>query len=147
VANKKLLVKLEIEDCRGIRRDGYDCVSTLTNLTSLTIFDCLLDDIGLFDICSSCLLIEYLDVQNFRSIRINELITIEGLDNINCLVNLKSLFLTNASDDWLEQLSNNIALEDLELSESTISDEGLARLCSLLVNLTSVHVNGEERLK
>jgi hypothetical protein len=91
-------------------------------------------------ICSSCLLIEYLDIQ------VNNHITVEGLSNIHCLIHLKSLSINFASDDWLVNLSHNIALTQLDLGNSFVSDEGLSHLSSLLFSLTSVLVDDEERL-
>jgi Leucine-rich repeat (LRR) protein len=90
-------------------------------------------------ICSSCLLIEYLDI------RFNDLITVEGLNNIHCLIHLKSLSLDVTSDDWLAKLSHCTALTQLDLDNSTVSDEGLLQLSSL-VKLTSVDVNGQKRV-
>jgi hypothetical protein len=129
VANKEFLVQLEINWCNGISSEGYHCLSTLTNLTKLTVICTMLDDIGLNMICSSCLLIEYL---NFRD---NNLITVEGLNNIQCLIHLQTLLLFPRSDFWLAKLSNNTVLTDLDLSYSNISNKGLTYLSSL-VNLT-----------
>jgi Leucine-rich repeat (LRR) protein len=140
VANKQFLVRLEIINCGGISSEGYHCLTTLTNLTSLTIVNSKLDDIGLNMICSSCLLIEYLDI------KFNGLITIEGLNNIHCLIDLKSFFLSGASDDWLAKLSYCTALTQLDLYyNSTVSDEGLLQLSSL-VKLTSVNVNSLRKI-
>jgi hypothetical protein len=125
VANKQFLVQLEIDYCDGISSEGYHCLTTLTNLTNLTVHDSKFDYIGLNMICSSCLLIEYLDIQY------NDLITGEGLNNIYCLSHLKSLLLSGASDDWLAKLSHNTALTQLDLYNSTVSDEGLLQLSSL----------------
>jgi hypothetical protein len=125
VANKPFLVQLEIDYCGGISSEGYHCLTTLTNLTNLTVHDSKFDYIGLNMICSSCLLIEYLDIQY------NDLITGEGLNNIYCLSHLKSLLLSGASDDWLAKLSHNTALTQLDLYNSTVSDEGLLQLSSL----------------
>jgi Leucine-rich repeat (LRR) protein len=86
VANKQFLVQLKIGFCDGISSEGYHCLTTLTNLTHLSAINSKLDDIGLNMICSSCLLIEDLDIRH------NGLITIEGLNNIHCLTHLKSLF-------------------------------------------------------
>jgi hypothetical protein len=141
VANKEFLVQLEIIDCwrisseDGISSEGFHCLSTLTNLTYLTIYNSGLDDIGLNMICSSCLLIEYFNIQG------NNDLTIEGLNNIYCLIHLKSLSMTNASDDWLAMLFHNIALTQLNLGYSFVSDEGLSHLSSLLFSLTSVLVD------
>jgi hypothetical protein len=99
----------------------------------------MLNDIGLNMICSSCLLIEYLDI------RWNDQITVEGLKIIHCLIHLKSLFLSGASDDWLAKLSHSTALTQLDLHNSTVSDEVLLQLSSLQVMLASVSVNGRNR--
>jgi Leucine-rich repeat (LRR) protein len=144
VANKQFLVQLEIDYCYGISSEGYHSLTTLTNLTSLTVSDCELDDIGLNMICSSCLLIEYLDVGTTEIRYINDSITIEGLKNIHCLIFLRSLFLSNAGDDWLAKLSYNTSLTHLDFEDSTISDERLSHLSSF-DNLTSVTVNGKDR--
>jgi hypothetical protein len=74
VVNKEFLLKLEINNCLGIPPEGYHCLTTLTNLIVLTINTfAWFDDVGLNMICSSCLLIEYLDIK--RSLLINK----EGL--------------------------------------------------------------------
>jgi hypothetical protein len=117
---------------------------------SLTITNSELNDIGLNKICSSCRLIEYLDVQiNNYFLDLGDVeffITKEGLNNIHRLAHLKSLFLYHASDNWLAKLSHNTALTYLDLSYySTVSDVELSKLSSL-VNLTSVVVEGKERL-
>jgi Leucine-rich repeat (LRR) protein len=139
VANKQFLVQLKIINCDGISSEGYHCLTTLTNLTNLTVIYTKLDDIGLNMICSSCLLIEYLAIRN-------RFITIEGLNNIHCLIHLKSLSLCGASDDWLAKLSHSTALTDLDLLDnSTVSDEGLLQLSSL-VKLKSVNVNRQKRV-
>jgi hypothetical protein len=101
----------------------------------------MLNDIGLNMICSNCLLIEYLDIRWN-----NDFITLEGLNNIHCLTHLKSLFLSGASDDWLAKLSHSTALTQLDLHNSTVSDEGLLQLSSLQVMLASVSVNGRNRV-
>jgi hypothetical protein len=67
------------------------------------------------------------------------------LNNIHCLIHLKSLSLFDANVDWLAKLFYNIALTHLDFEDSSISDEGLSHLYSL-VNLTSVIVDGEDRL-
>jgi hypothetical protein len=87
VANKQFLVQLKIFDCWGISSEGYHCLTTLTNLTHFTIYNSELDNIGLNMICSSCLLIEYLEL------RYNDRITVEGLNNIHFLIHLKSLYI------------------------------------------------------
>jgi hypothetical protein len=137
VANKQFLVQLEIVDCDGISSEGYHCLTTFNNLTNISFSFCKLDDIGLNMICSSCLLIEYLDVVRVR-------ITIEGLNNIFCLIHLKALVLSGASDDWLAKLSHNTALTHLDLWYGSISNEGLSHLSSF-INLTSVKVDGHRR--
>jgi Leucine-rich repeat (LRR) protein len=86
VVSKEFLVQLKITECHKIAAEGYHCLTTLTNLTNLTVNFCQFNDIGLNMICSTCLLIEYLDVQGTG-------ITIEGLINIHCLIHLKSLIL------------------------------------------------------
>jgi Leucine-rich repeat (LRR) protein len=139
VANKQFLVQLKIDDCNGISSEGYHCLTTLTNLTSLTVINSNLDNIGLLVICANCLLIEDLDIRR------NGFITKEGLNNIHCLMHLKTLFLSHVSDDWLAKLSHSAALTHLDLQYSTISDKGLSHLSSL-VSLTSVIANGRERL-
>jgi hypothetical protein len=118
LANKKFLVQIKISDCDGISSRGFHCLSTLTNLTNLACFRGELDDIGLNKICSSCLLIEYLNVRR------NDHITKEGLNNLHHLTHLKTLILSRAYNSW-----------------SAISDEGLSNICASLVNLTSVEVN------
>jgi hypothetical protein len=105
VANKEFLVQLEINDCRsigssfraisihyGIYSTGFHCLTTLTNLTNLTILNCYLDDLALNMICYSCIRIEHLCIGNIYQ---NALITKEGLNNILCLMNLKSLDINN----------------------------------------------------
>jgi hypothetical protein len=139
VANKELLVLLKIESCNRISSEGYHCLTTLTNLTSLTVRFSKLDDIGLNVICSSCLLIEYLYIKYNN-------ITIKGLDNINFLIHLKLLFLSSVTDNWAEKLSHNTTLTNLDISRSTLSDEGLSLLCISLVNLSSVLDDGQQRL-
>jgi hypothetical protein len=138
VANKQFLVQLKINYCPGISSEGYHCLTTLTNLTSLTIIYGELDDIELNVICSSCLLIEHLDI---RGMKRQYLINVEGLNNIHCLIQLNSLSLSGASDDWLAKLSHSTALTQLNLWNSTISDEGLLQLSSLF-KLTFAYVNG-----
>jgi hypothetical protein len=140
VANKEFLVQLKVDDCLGISSEGYHCLTTLTNLTHFTTRGSKLVDFGLNMICSSCLLIEYLDIQE------NDHITIEGSNNIHCLIHLKSLSMNIESDYWLAKLSHNTALTQLDLGYSFASDEGLSHLSSLLFNLTSVLVDDEERL-
>jgi hypothetical protein len=76
-------------------------------------------------ICSSCLLIEFLDIRS------NRLITIEGLNNVHCLKHLKTFYIIVQSDHWLSKLSNYTALTDVDLSNSNISNEGLSHLSSL----------------
>jgi Leucine-rich repeat (LRR) protein len=143
VANKQFLVELEIFYCHEISSEEFHCLTTLTNLTYLTIADCELGDIGLNMICSSCLFIEYLDVGT-TEIQLNDPITIEGLNNIHCLIFLRSLFLSDAGDHWLAKLSHSTSLTHLDFEDSTISDAGLSHLSSL-DNLTSVTVNGKDR--
>jgi hypothetical protein len=68
------------------------------------------------------------------------------LNNIHCLIHLKSLSLSGASDDWLAKLSHSTALTQLDLFfNSTVSDEGLLQLSSLFM-LTFVNVNGRNRV-
>jgi hypothetical protein len=105
VANKQLLVQLEINNCIGISSEGFHCLTTLTNLTNLTVMLSKFDDIGLNMICSSCLLIEYLDVRG------NTLITVEGLNNIHCLIHLKTLYIVGESVNWFAKLSHSTALQ------------------------------------
>jgi hypothetical protein len=140
VANKQFLVQLEIINCDGISSEGYHCLTTLNNLTSLTIRGCKLDAIGLNMICFNCLLIEYIVIRG------NGFITVEGLNNIHCLIHLKSLSLSRASNYWLAKLSHCTALTQLNLLDnSTVSDEGLLQLSSLFM-LTFVNVNGQKRV-
>jgi Leucine-rich repeat (LRR) protein len=131
VANKQFLVQLKIFWCDGISSEGYHCLTTLSNLTHISIRGTDLDDIGLNMICSSCLLIEYLDIRG------NRFITIEGLKNIH----LKFLSINGLGDDWLSKLSINTTITDLDLSNSNISNEGLSHLSSL-VNLSKLFLNG-----
>jgi hypothetical protein len=138
VANKQFLVQLEINGCYGIYSEGYHCLTTLTNITHLTFFNSKLDDIGLNMICSSCLLIEYLNIRG------NDHITVMGLHNIHCLIHLNTLFLSGASYDWLVKLSHCTALTQLDLYNSTFSDEWLSQLSSL-VKLKFVDVNGRKQ--
>jgi hypothetical protein len=143
VENKQFLVQLKIIWCSGISSERYHCLTTLTNLTSLTVVNSKLDDIGLNIICSSCLLIAYLDIRNDKS---KNLITIEGLNNIHYLIHLKTLSLSGASDKWFAKLSYSTALTQLDLlTNSTVSDEGLLQLSSL-VKLTFVNVNEQKRV-
>jgi hypothetical protein len=124
VANKQFLVAIEIAHCNGISSEGYHCLTTLTNLTNLTVYYCKLDDIVLNMICSSCLLIEYLEIMDIE-------ITIEGWNSVHCLIHLKTLLLSGAKDDWLAKLSHNTALTRLDLWDSKISEAGLSHLsCS-----------------
>jgi hypothetical protein len=135
VSNKEFLVQLTIHNCdEGISSKGFHCLTTLTNLTSLTINGSYLDDIGLNMICSSCQLVEYLDMDN-------DDITVAGLNNIHCLIHLKTLIVIYSDDDWLAKLSHNIALTQLDLSYSDVSNEGLTHLSSL-VNLTRLVLDG-----
>jgi hypothetical protein len=137
VANKQFLVQLKIIWCDGISSEGFHCLTTLTNLTHLSIYHSKLVDIV---ICSCCLLIEYFDIRG------NDHITVEGLNHIHCLIHLKSFLLCVASDDWLAKLSHSTALTQLDLlTNSTVSDEGLLQLSSL-VKLASVNVNGQKRV-
>jgi hypothetical protein len=130
VANKELLVTLEIDGCGPMVSEEYYCLTTLRNLTSLTVNYSRLNDNGLNMICSSCLLIEYLDIRY----NVEELITIEGLKNINCLIQLKTLKLCHALDDWLAKLCHNNALTYLDLGYySSISNTGLLHLSSLVL--------------
>jgi hypothetical protein len=126
MANKEFLLQLEICYCCRISSEGYHCLTTLTNLTCLTARNSELNDIGLNMICSSCLLIEYLDIQGN-----NDLITVEGLNSIHCLIHLNTLLCKPINDDWLAKLSHNTALTDLNLSYGYISNEGLSHLPSL----------------
>jgi hypothetical protein len=142
VANKQFLVELEIICCSGISSEGYHCLTTLTNLTSLCVWNGLVDDFGLKMICSSCLLIEFLDIRNTIK---RQNITFEGLKNIHFLIHLNSLSLSHVNDDWLAKLSHNTALTYLDLWYGSISDEGLSHL-SPLANLTSILLDGKERL-
>jgi hypothetical protein len=140
VANKQFLVQLKIIGCEGISSEGYHCLTNLTSLSYLIIYHSKLVDIGLNMICSSCLLIEYFDIRE------NGFITVEGLNNIHCLIHLKSLSLSGASDDCLAKLSHSTALTQLDLFfNSTVSDEGLLQLSSLFM-LTFVNVNGRNRV-
>jgi hypothetical protein len=140
VANKQFLIELEIIYCDGISSEGYHCLTTLSNLTHLITRGSKIDGIGLNMVCSSCLLIEYLDI------KWDDFITIEGLNNIHFLVNLNTLLFTPRDINWLAKLSNNIALTYLDLSCGSISDQGLFSHLSSLVNLTSVKVSGKERV-
>jgi hypothetical protein len=67
------------------------------------------------------------------------------LNNIHCLIHLKTLFLSRASDDWLAKLSHNTALTQLDLYDSIVSDEGLIQLSSLFM-LIFTNVNGQKRV-
>jgi hypothetical protein len=100
VLKKDFLVQLEIKECHAISSEGFHCLTTLTNLTNLTINVSQFDDIGLNMICSSCLLIEYLNVQK------ND-VTIEGFNNIHCLIYLKTLFLPRTDNRLLKKLIHN----------------------------------------
>jgi hypothetical protein len=51
VANKELLVELEIVYCDGISSEGCHCLTTLINLTSLTVIYGKLNDIGELIFC------------------------------------------------------------------------------------------------
>jgi hypothetical protein len=135
VANKEFLVQIKIHNCGRISSEGYHCMTTLTNLTHLTITVGKLDDIGFNLICSCCLFIEYLDI------RYNHRITVEGLNNIHSLIHLKTLLLEGANDNWLAKLSHNITITHLDLSESVIFNGGLSHLSSL-VNLTRLILEG-----
>jgi hypothetical protein len=120
VANKTLLEDLVLKNFSQINTfvdghnalstvissEGFHCLSTLTSLTNLTVQSCQLDDIGLNKICSSCLKIKYLSIEEGDNYRITK----EGLNNIHCLIHLKSFCLSNARDDWLAKLSHNTAL-------------------------------------
>jgi hypothetical protein len=139
---KELLVQLQLYRCDGISSEGYHSISILSNLTYLTFKNTELDDIGLNMFCSSCLHIEHLQIEY------NYLITVEGLNNIHCLYNLNSIFLTSVTNEWLAKLSHNTALINLNVRveiDSTITNEGLNHLSSL-VALTSVMVERIERL-
>jgi hypothetical protein len=110
VVNKEFLVQLKIKECHGIAAEGYHCLTTLTNLTNLTINVSQFDDIGLNMICSSCLLIEYLNVRK------ND-VTIEGFNNINCLINLKALKcnVSNQEIDRYRQIVEKLFERNLKL--------------------------------
>jgi hypothetical protein len=138
LSNKELLVQLELCDCGGISSEGYHCLTILTNLTKLTIRASRLDDIGLNLICIRCVRLEFLEM------KWNSGITINGLDNIHCLVHLGSLCLRVASEDWLTKLFHNSALTYLDLDYSVISSEGLYLINSVLSNLTVVNCKEEE---
>jgi hypothetical protein len=151
--NKEFLVKLEISKCYGIAKEGYHCLSTLTNLTYLNIYSSRLDDIGLNLICSSCLLVEHLGVGQELDHHLEPhfgrgSITVEdGFSHIHFLTNLKSLTLYRACDDWIKKLSDNFSLTSLDLRFNTISVQTInEQLPSLfkLTNLKSIKVNGKE---
>jgi hypothetical protein len=128
VANKEFLVDLELDTCSGISSEGYHSLTTLTNLTKLVVIDSYLDNIGLNLICSSCLQLEDLIFCNIF-IRINQIITIEGLNNMHYLTHLKSLYLIASSNDWLAKLSHNTALTSLHIRKGLhITYEGLSYL-------------------
>jgi hypothetical protein len=129
VANKPFLVNLEISNCMDIRTDGYHCLSTLHNLTSLTIHWGSLDDYVMGLICSNCCLIQHLDLLD------GVFVTGEGISNISCLVHLKSLYLQNAGNDCLEKLTQNKALTHLILEDCFGVKKGVALLSSIHSNL------------
>jgi hypothetical protein len=128
VVNKNFLVKLEVGS-NSIVSDGYHCLTSLTNLTKLNACASDLDDIGLNMICSSCLLIEYLDIKN------TDHITSEGLNSLQCLIYLKYLFLRVSDFRWPMKLSCNTSLTHLDSSDSPIEDDGFTYLHSVLRNL------------
>jgi Leucine-rich repeat (LRR) protein len=128
VVNKNFLVKLEVGS-NSIVSDGYHCLTSLTNLTKLNACASDLDDIGLNMICSSCLLIEYLDIKH------TDRITSEGLNSFKCLINLKYLFLKVSDKRWPAKLSCNTSLTHLDSSDSPIEDDGFTYLHSVLRNL------------
>jgi hypothetical protein len=135
LVHKEVVVSLTIYACRGISSEGFYCLSTLINLSSLVISKTNLDDIALGMVLSSCLFLEQLDIQT------NYSITVEGLNNMHLLARLRSLKLDAKGDDWLSKLLHNSMLTDLNLGNSyQESSEGLALLSSL-VNLSIF--NGE----
>jgi hypothetical protein len=146
IANKEFsLVHLELISFEGIDFSWeFHCVSTLTNLTHLTIVVARtsvyhnidsgsLDDIGLNKIISSCVLIQHLDIRN------NNNCTIDGLKNIHCLIYLKTFKLSYATDSLLPKLSQNVALtrldicDDNKLSKKAILNH-LPPLCHVFAN-------------
>jgi hypothetical protein len=127
VANKPFLVELKLNN--NDKMDEFQNLSILTNLSYLTIRRS--DDIRLNMICSSCLLIEYLDVRY-------SLIQIEDLENIHLMKNLKSLYLYGVDDDCLAKLTHNTALTYLELRYGSVSNEGISQLSSI-INLKIAH--------
>jgi hypothetical protein len=128
VVNKDFLVQFEFGSS-AIASDGFHCLTSLTNLTKLIASASQLDDIGLNLICSSCLLIEYLDFKH------TDRITSEGLNNVTCLIHLRSLFLRVSDNQWPEKLSTNTNLTHLDSSDSPIDDDGYGYLYSVLRNL------------
>jgi hypothetical protein len=145
LANKVLLVSLEIHNCTSIGSNGgFHCLTTLTNLTHLKFFQCFLDNATLNMICSSCLLIEHLTIGAIIVDLNLDLISKEGLNSIHYLSNLKSLSLgyDSVRDDWLAMITNNFSLTSLTLSQTsftTITNPGLYQLSSL-TSLTSIKV-------
>jgi hypothetical protein len=135
VANKESLVKLSLKRCWLISSEGYHCLSTLHNLTKLIILSSKLDDIGLNVICTSCLLIEYLDIKREPDYNDFPKFSLMGYDNISCLIHLHSLVLYRNYSDV--QLFNNTALTSLEIENCTIlTDNGLLVNISSLKNLS-----------
>jgi Leucine-rich repeat (LRR) protein len=134
--NNDSIAELELLNCwcrdDELSSEEFHCLSTLTNLTKLTLSGSKLDDIGLNMICSHCLLIEHLDIFFVP----NDLITEEGLNNIHHLSHLSYLGLC-FKNSWLAKLSHNSSLVHLDLSYSDVSDEGLSFLSSL-TNLTKL---------
>jgi hypothetical protein len=130
LAKKEFLIDLELVELKFCASDGYHCLTTLTKLTSLKIItiNSQLDDIVLNKICSSCLLIEYLDI------RYSFWITIEGLNNIHCLTYLKSLLISCAKDTWLTKLSP--ALKFIFLHNSNTSEKGRSRFANTIFDFS-----------
>jgi hypothetical protein len=125
LSNKELsLVHLELIDLRGISSsEEFHCVTTLTNLTHLTVASCistslqyfhfnemsLLDNIVLNMIITNCRLIQHLDIRN------NNNCTIDGLENIHCLIYLETFKFSFATDSLLPKLSQIVALTRLDI--------------------------------
>jgi hypothetical protein len=125
VAKREFLIQLEITRCMDISTDELCCLTTLTQLKSLTLTLIKYCNLVLNIVCSSCRLIEYLDVRYNLMEDIN---IIYGFDNILCLTKLKSLFLSDANDELLTLLSPT--LRYIFLHRSIISKQVRSRFAS-----------------
>jgi hypothetical protein len=130
------LVELNLEHCYTLYKKEFEYVTKLTNLTSLTVVCSNIDDDRLKTICSSCLLIEILDIRS------NNCISYRGLDNISLLVNLRELFFCGEHSlfngnigNWMPDLfSNNQFLCKVDFGGCLIEEDVEFNLLDLFHN-------------